>query len=185
MYQLHGTHRGAARERRQEAPRDRRAARHRRRRAGDRSASRASPRSSASSSRSTSDLEARLDPDCKRLLAEWPATKRRYAAAKYQFQVRDKVIELDLVTESLSHLHDPQGRAAALRGLGRHPHLAAARERRPGSSRSPPACSRSSARARIRRACSPAKAAPSAPTSASTTCRADCPPSGCRRRSTR
>ena len=39
--------------------------------------------------------------------------KRRYAAAKYQFQVRDKVIELDLTTESLSHLQDPEGHAAA------------------------------------------------------------------------
>ncbi len=54
------------------------------------------------------DLESRLDSDCKKLLDEWPATKRRYAAAKYQFQVRDKVIELDLVTESLSHLRIPK-----------------------------------------------------------------------------
>jgi methylmalonyl-CoA mutase len=54
------------------------------------------------------DLEARLTPDCKALLDEWPATKRRYAAAKYQYQVRDKVIELDLVSESLSHLRIPK-----------------------------------------------------------------------------
>ncbi|MBX3262886.1 MAG: methylmalonyl-CoA mutase family protein [Labilithrix sp.] len=54
------------------------------------------------------DLEARLAPECKKLLEEWPATKRRYAAAKYQFQVRDKVIELDLFTESLSHLRVPK-----------------------------------------------------------------------------
>jgi isobutyryl-CoA mutase len=54
------------------------------------------------------DLEARLAPECRKLLAEWPATRRRYAAAKYQFQVRDKVIELDLVTESLSHLRIPK-----------------------------------------------------------------------------
>jgi methylmalonyl-CoA mutase len=54
------------------------------------------------------DLEARLAPECKKLLDEWPATKRRYAAAKYQFQVRDKVIELDLVSESLSHLRIPK-----------------------------------------------------------------------------
>jgi methylmalonyl-CoA mutase len=54
------------------------------------------------------DLEARLSPECKRLLDEWPATKRRYAAAKYQFQVRDKVVELDLVSESLSHLRIPK-----------------------------------------------------------------------------
>ncbi len=54
------------------------------------------------------DLESRLHPECKKLLADWPATKRRYAAAKYQFQVRDKIIELDLVSESLSHLRIPK-----------------------------------------------------------------------------
>jgi isobutyryl-CoA mutase len=54
------------------------------------------------------DLESRLDPGCRKLLAEWPATKRRYAAAKYQFQVRDKFIDLDLTTESLSHLRIPK-----------------------------------------------------------------------------
>ncbi|RYZ67035.1 MAG: methylmalonyl-CoA mutase, partial [Proteobacteria bacterium] len=54
------------------------------------------------------DLESRLHPDCKRLLDEWPAQKRRYAAAKYQFQVRDKVIEIDLFTESLSKVRVPK-----------------------------------------------------------------------------
>ncbi|AKT41205.1 methylmalonyl-CoA mutase family protein [Chondromyces crocatus] len=54
------------------------------------------------------DLDARLAPECKKLLADWPATKRRYAAAKYQFQVRDKIIELDLVSETLSHLRIPK-----------------------------------------------------------------------------
>jgi methylmalonyl-CoA mutase len=54
------------------------------------------------------ELESRLDPQNKKLLDEWPATKRRYAAAKYQFQVRDKIIELDLVSESLSHLKIPK-----------------------------------------------------------------------------
>ena len=54
------------------------------------------------------ELEARLAPECRKLLADWPATKRRYAAAKYQFQVRDKVIEVDLTTETLSHLKVPK-----------------------------------------------------------------------------
>jgi methylmalonyl-CoA mutase len=54
------------------------------------------------------DLESRLHPDCKKLLDEWPATKKRYAASKYQFQVRDKVIELDLTFETLSHLKIPK-----------------------------------------------------------------------------
>ncbi len=54
------------------------------------------------------DLEARLDPTCRALLADWPAMKKRYAAAKYQFAVRDKVLELDLTSESLSHLRIPK-----------------------------------------------------------------------------
>ncbi|MFZ5440812.1 MAG: methylmalonyl-CoA mutase family protein [Myxococcota bacterium] len=54
------------------------------------------------------DLEHRLAPECRKLLADWPATKRRYAAAKYQYQVREKVIELDLHTETLSHLKIPK-----------------------------------------------------------------------------
>ncbi len=64
------------------------------------------------------DLEARLDPECRRLLADWPAMKRRYAAAKYQYQVRDKVIELDLVTESLSHLRIPKVSLPRYEGWG-------------------------------------------------------------------
>ncbi|HEY1088176.1 MAG TPA: methylmalonyl-CoA mutase family protein, partial [Archangium sp.] len=54
------------------------------------------------------ELESRLHPDCKRLLAEWPATVKRYSAAKYQYQVREKIIEIDLHTESLSHLKIPK-----------------------------------------------------------------------------
>ena len=54
------------------------------------------------------DLESRLDPGCSRLLGEWPTMRRRYTAAKYQFQVRDKIIELDLKSESLSHLQIPK-----------------------------------------------------------------------------
>ena len=54
------------------------------------------------------ELEKQLAPECKKLLDEWPATKRRYAAAKYQFQVRDKVVELDLFSESLSRLRIPK-----------------------------------------------------------------------------
>ena len=53
-------------------------------------------------------LEGKLGAEPRALLAEWPATKKRYAAAKYQFQVRDKVIEIDLTTETLSHLKIPK-----------------------------------------------------------------------------
>lgn len=54
------------------------------------------------------DLEERLHPQCRKLLDEWPATKKRYAASKYQYEVRGKVFEQDLVTETLSHLKIPK-----------------------------------------------------------------------------
>jgi isobutyryl-CoA mutase len=54
------------------------------------------------------EYERRLEPENLTLLEEWPATRRRYAAAKYQFQVRDKTIELDLATETMSHLRVPK-----------------------------------------------------------------------------
>ncbi len=54
------------------------------------------------------DLAERLDPDCRRALEEWPATKARWQAEKYRFQVRDKVHEHDLTTESLSGTKVPK-----------------------------------------------------------------------------
>ncbi|MHC4263037.1 MAG: methylmalonyl-CoA mutase family protein [Planctomycetota bacterium] len=48
------------------------------------------------------EVEEQLDPECRRLLEEWPAMRERYADSKYRFQVRDKVIEQDLTTASLS-----------------------------------------------------------------------------------
>ena len=53
-------------------------------------------------------LEATLDPECRTLLREWPATVRRYRADRYRFQVRDKVVEQDLFTESLSGTRIPK-----------------------------------------------------------------------------
>ncbi len=54
------------------------------------------------------EIEARLDPDCRTALADWPKTLARYRADTYQFRVRDKVIEQDLYTESLSHTRIPK-----------------------------------------------------------------------------
>lgn len=54
------------------------------------------------------DLEGKLNAECKVLLDEWPAMQKRYKADKYQFQVRDKVIEQDLYSKSLSHLRIPK-----------------------------------------------------------------------------
>jgi methylmalonyl-CoA mutase len=53
-------------------------------------------------------LEATLDPECRNLLREWPATVRRYRADRYRFQVRDKVVEQPLFTESLSGTRVPK-----------------------------------------------------------------------------
>ena len=47
-------------------------------------------------------LEGQLDHECKALLQDWPAMVKRYRADKYQFKVRDRIIEQDLFTTSLS-----------------------------------------------------------------------------------
>ena len=54
------------------------------------------------------ELESRLHFDCKKLLENWPETVKKYRADKYQFKVRDKIIEQDLWTETLSHLKIPK-----------------------------------------------------------------------------
>ncbi len=54
------------------------------------------------------DLEKKLDAECKEMLKDWEATKRRYKAEKYQFQVRDKIIEQDLYYTSLSGTKIPK-----------------------------------------------------------------------------
>ncbi|GAB4124436.1 MAG: methylmalonyl-CoA mutase family protein [Raineya sp.] len=54
------------------------------------------------------DLEKKLDAECKAMLKDWEATKKRYKAEKYQFQVRDKIIEQDLYYTSLSGTKVPK-----------------------------------------------------------------------------
>ncbi len=53
-------------------------------------------------------LEQKLDAACKTALQGWADTLKRYQADKYQFQVRDKVIEQDLFTISLSGTKIPK-----------------------------------------------------------------------------
>ena len=67
------------------------------------------------------------------------------------------------------------GRGADLRRRRRPRHVPAVGEPARAASRSPPACSRSSATTRTPPACSPARATPSAPTAASTCSRPDMP----------
>ena len=54
------------------------------------------------------ELEARLHPDCRALLQQWPAMQQRYTAEFYEFKVRDKVIRQSLYFETLSHLKVPK-----------------------------------------------------------------------------
>lgn len=54
------------------------------------------------------ELEARLQYDCAQLLKHWPDTVKKYRAETYRFQVRDKIIEQELWTETLSHLKIPK-----------------------------------------------------------------------------
>ncbi|TAH20148.1 MAG: methylmalonyl-CoA mutase [Cytophagales bacterium] len=54
------------------------------------------------------ELEQQLDYECKKLLFSWDELVKTYTAEKYQFKVRDKIIEQDLYTETLSHLKIPK-----------------------------------------------------------------------------
>ncbi|MBI1380591.1 MAG: methylmalonyl-CoA mutase [Planctomycetaceae bacterium] len=54
------------------------------------------------------ELEQGLDPNCRRLLADWPAMQRRYRAERYEFVVRDKVVGQDLFSKTLSGLSIPK-----------------------------------------------------------------------------
>jgi methylmalonyl-CoA mutase len=49
-----------------------------------------------------------LDPHSRKLLSEWPEVQERYRSDTYKYQVRNKTIELDLFTTSLSHLKIPK-----------------------------------------------------------------------------
>lgn len=55
-----------------------------------------------------SKLEEQLDPECKRLLRDWPETQKRYQADEFVFKVRDKEIRQSLYSESLSKLRIPK-----------------------------------------------------------------------------
>jgi methylmalonyl-CoA mutase len=55
-----------------------------------------------------SELDQQLDYECKKLLFSWDELVKTYTADKYQFKVRDKIIEQDLYTETLSHLRIPK-----------------------------------------------------------------------------
>ena len=55
-----------------------------------------------------SKTEEYLDPQCKRMLEEWPELKERYRAEEFTYKVRNREIKVSLYTESLSHLKIPK-----------------------------------------------------------------------------
>ncbi len=54
------------------------------------------------------ELEDRLDRDCHKQLKNWPQLVEAYKADKFVFQVRNKTIEQDLTSTSLSHTRIPK-----------------------------------------------------------------------------
>lgn len=53
-------------------------------------------------------IKASLDPSCLKLIEDWPELVAKYKSDVYEFKVRDKIIKLPLVTESLSHSRIPK-----------------------------------------------------------------------------
>ncbi len=54
------------------------------------------------------ELERRMDPDCRRLLEDWPALRERYRGEVFEYKVRDRIVRQDLRSESLSGLSVPK-----------------------------------------------------------------------------
>lgn len=54
------------------------------------------------------EVKLNLDPKNWKLIEEWEGKKARYVADIYSFQVRDKAIQIQTKTESLSHLKIPK-----------------------------------------------------------------------------
>ena len=55
-----------------------------------------------------SELDEKLDKQCKRLLEEWPSTVKKYTANEFVYKVRDKEIRQSMYYESLSKLRIPK-----------------------------------------------------------------------------
>ena len=54
------------------------------------------------------ELHSRLDHDSRKRLNQWPKIRESYTNDTYEFKVRDKVIKLDLYSETLAHLKVPK-----------------------------------------------------------------------------
>ena len=53
-------------------------------------------------------LEEQLNPECKKLVEQWPALVTKYKADFFEYQVRDKVIKQSMTTRSLSGTRIPR-----------------------------------------------------------------------------
>jgi methylmalonyl-CoA mutase len=125
------------------------------------------------------ERETRLDGHSRKLLAMWPDMVKAYAGDEYVVKIRDKEIRTGLVHTTLS---GNKIRKVALPAYECEGELLKwlLLETCPAASLTPPAPSPSSARAKTRPACSPARATPSAPTGASRWSAKACRPSAYR-----
>lgn len=64
------------------------------------------------------DWETQLDHLCREHLKSWPATCERYKQSHYRYQVRDRIVEQSLYTESLSRLQIPKVALPRLKDWG-------------------------------------------------------------------
>ncbi|GAB4183113.1 MAG: hypothetical protein Fur004_00300 [Thermoflexibacter sp.] len=53
-------------------------------------------------------IVSQIDYECRNKLQNWTKTKALFTAEKYQFKVRDTIVEQDLYTKTLSHLKIPK-----------------------------------------------------------------------------
>ena len=128
------------------------------------------------------EREAALDPEARTLLDGWPALREAYSEDELESHAGGRTIRTSLTQTTLS------GNRIAKISLPRYRDEGdllswLMRENVPGRFRSPPGCSRSSAKVRTRFACSRARATRPAPTSAFTTSRSTPRRSGSRPRS--
>ena len=124
-----------------------------------------------------------MDENCKKALSDWDALRSRYAEDLYRFEVRGRTLE----QPSRARRSPGPSPASPSRGSQTQGTDCSGSFRRTSRAvfRTQRASSRSSDRAKIPRACSPEKAAPSEPAASSITSLGASTPSACPRPSTR
>ncbi len=129
------------------------------------------------------EREAKQDKRSRKLLDMWPQMQQAYAGDEYVVKIRDRELRTTLTTRRCPAPRSARSRCRTTRTTA-NCCTGCCWKTCPAASRTPPACSPSSARTRTRRACSPARAIRSAPTAASSCSARACRPSACRPRST-